>query len=73
LARQIVKEAGLQRDPEIERVREDMRGRLETLRHTSTLDAATAVALLLVQRARELDERLVAVTVGTVGVSFPLS
>ena len=73
MARQIAKEAGLQRDPETERVREDIRGRLETLRHTSTLGAATVVALLLVQRAWELDERLVAVTAGTVGVSFLLA
>jgi hypothetical protein len=73
LAKAIVREAGLGRDPEIERAREDLHGRLDTLKHISTLDGATAVALLLVQRAWELDQRLVAVTLGTVGVSFLLA
>jgi hypothetical protein len=73
LARAIVREAGLQRDPEIERVREDIHGKLETLKHISTLDGATVVALLLVQRAWGLDERLVAGTLGTVGLSFVLA
>ena len=73
LARAIVKEAGLQRDPEVERAREDMHGKLDTLKHISTLDGATVVALLLVQRAWGLDERLVAGTLGVVGVSFLLA
>lgn len=73
LVRTIAREAGLQRDPETERVREDIHGKLDMLKHTSTLDAATVVALLLVQRAWELDERLVATTLGTVGVSFLLA
>jgi hypothetical protein len=73
LARAIVREAGLQRDPEIERTREDMHGKLDTLKHISTLDGATVIALLLVQRTWELDQRLVAVTLGTVGVSFLLA
>ena len=73
LARAIVREAGLQRDPEIERAREDIQGKLDTLKHISTLDGATVVALLLVQRAWELDQRLVATTLGTVGVSFLLA
>ena len=72
LARAIVREAGLQRDPEIERAREDVQGKLDTLKHISTLDGATVVALLL-QRAWELDQRLVATTLGTVGVSFLLA
>jgi hypothetical protein len=53
--------------------REDIQGKLDTLKHISTLDGATVVALLLVQRAWELDQRLVATTLGTVGVSFLLA
>jgi len=71
----------IQRDPEIERAREDMHGKaredmhgkLDTLKHTTTLDGATVIALLLVQRAWELNERLVVVTLGAVGVSFVLA
>jgi hypothetical protein len=73
LARAIVREAGLQRDPDIERAREDIHGKLDMLKHTSTLNAATVVALLLLHRAWELNDRLVAVTLGVVGISFLLA
>jgi hypothetical protein len=73
LARQIVREAGLQRNPEAVRIREGIRAHLDTLKHTSTLAGAAVVAVLLLEGAWDVNDRLVAVTLGTVGVSFCLA
>jgi len=73
LARAIVREAGLQRDPEVKYRRENMRACLDSLKHTSTLAGATVVAVLLLQQTLALEVGLVVVTLAVVGLSFLLS
>ena len=55
LAREIVEQAGLKRDPEIERLRQNMRDSGETFKHLSTLSGAGAAGVVVIVQAFGLE------------------
>jgi hypothetical protein len=55
LAREIVDEGGFKRDPDIERLRQNMRDSGETFKHLSTLSGAAAAGVVVIVRTLGLE------------------
>jgi excisionase family DNA binding protein len=73
LAREIVREAGLQPDPHTAAMRARLQSYADTFRHLSTLSGATAVGVTVLGESLNLSGRSMVVALVTLGAAFVIA